>query len=525
MLTIEFELLTGRYVAQQVNDRAAVEWPPHPARFFSALVASSGHVSRRVPAHREVLQALENLPAPHIIASNIRDRSGARTVNSVFVPVNDTDLVASRWQDLTERLASATGKKADSALSARNAALTVVGEPSRSDVETAAELLPAHRPRKERTFPSFAPDVARFWFSWPDAKLSATQLDALGALLDGVTALGHSSSQVRCALVEKPYEHALLERFVPRFGSGVSIRWVAPGQLERLDAEFERHQGEKPRVLPSWPVSYGIEQPVERALARSQFEHDGWLLLEFPTARHQGRIQGSRAVDVAKALHGALAANASQPAPEIITGRADGKPTRREHLALFPLPDVGHSHAHGGLMGIGIVFPRSATENERLQVIDALGEFLRSDCPLTLPRGAVVRVKHSEFPESRALHEKTWAGPARRWATVTPVALDRHPGDLSKPQGLAEAAKLVGDACERIGLPRPRGVELSLNPFLAGSHPVRDFDVFPREPGRLRKLRVHALLEFAEPVVGPVSVGAGRFVGLGLFRPLHGGES
>ena len=65
MLTIEFELLTGRYVAQQVNDRAAVEWPPHPARFFSALVASSGHVSRRDVSHRDVLQALENLPAPH----------------------------------------------------------------------------------------------------------------------------------------------------------------------------------------------------------------------------------------------------------------------------------------------------------------------------------------------------------------------------------------------------------------------------------------------------------------------------
>ena len=40
MLAIEFELLTGRYAATAHNDRSRAEWPPHPARIFSALVAA-----------------------------------------------------------------------------------------------------------------------------------------------------------------------------------------------------------------------------------------------------------------------------------------------------------------------------------------------------------------------------------------------------------------------------------------------------------------------------------------------------
>ena len=31
----------------------------------------------------------------------------------------------------------------------------------------------------------------------------------------------------------------------------------------------------------------------------------------------------------------------------------------------------------------------------------------------------------------------------------------------------------------------------------------------------------HVILEFSEPVQGPVLIGAGRYFGLGLFLPLH----
>ena len=41
MLTLEVEFLLGRYAAADFRDREQPEWPPHPARLFSALVAAA----------------------------------------------------------------------------------------------------------------------------------------------------------------------------------------------------------------------------------------------------------------------------------------------------------------------------------------------------------------------------------------------------------------------------------------------------------------------------------------------------
>lgn len=129
----------------------------------------------------------------------------------------------------------------------------------------------------------------------------------------------------------------------------------------------------------------------------------------------------------------------------------------------------------------------------------------------------------------RGLRARTWCGPARRFVTATPIALDRNPGNLrSRTTGVAaaeQAKAIIADACERIGVPRPTAVEVSLAPLLAGSVPVRAFDPFPREPGRLRRVRVHAEIIFDEPVRGPLILGAGRYVGLGLCRPVERGKA
>ena len=40
MLAIRIDLLAERYTATEFNDRNRAEWPPHPGRLFSALVAA-----------------------------------------------------------------------------------------------------------------------------------------------------------------------------------------------------------------------------------------------------------------------------------------------------------------------------------------------------------------------------------------------------------------------------------------------------------------------------------------------------
>ena len=92
MLAIEVAFLTGRYIATAYNTRTEAEWPPHPARLFSALVAAhcavdvTGHSSRA--GERGALEWLERQGPPLICAS----AAARRDVVTVFVPVNDVAL-------------------------------------------------------------------------------------------------------------------------------------------------------------------------------------------------------------------------------------------------------------------------------------------------------------------------------------------------------------------------------------------------------------------------------------------------
>ncbi len=84
MFALEVRFLTGRYVATAYNDRAQTEWPPHPLRLYSALVAT--YADAFDAAEREALEWLEALPPPRISASE----ASVRELVTVFVPVNDT---------------------------------------------------------------------------------------------------------------------------------------------------------------------------------------------------------------------------------------------------------------------------------------------------------------------------------------------------------------------------------------------------------------------------------------------------
>jgi len=77
--------------------------------------------------------------------------------------------------------------------------------------------------------------------------------------------------------------------------------------------------------------------------------------------------------------------------------------------------------------------------------------------------------------------------------------------------------------CLRIGLPAPAAVTVLPSAPLPGSSKARHFPPFPGSEGRVQRVLTHAALQFEEPVAGPILLGAGRYVGLGLMRPLDGG--
>jgi len=201
---------------------------------------------------------------------------------------------------------------------------------------------------------------------------------------------------------------------------------------------------------------------------------------------------------------------------------------------VVPLPWVGNPHADGALLGLALILPRETDPADRRALFGAIAAWEKNTIGeegLPVHLGGEAEAWRVERMEERAgllnLRVDTWCRPSMQWVSVTPLALDRHPGDLHdsnsvrQARAYAEAEASVRKSCLHIGLPEPVNVQvLPASPF-AGSRKAKHYPPYPSEPGRARRQLVHASLEFDAPVGGPVLLGAGRFVGLGLFRPVN----
>jgi CRISPR-associated protein Csb2 len=453
-------------------------------------------------------------------------------VQDVYVPVNDVTLgLDTEIRSAEEALQQADGaskrRAAERMLAAARSAPNVVeADPSDKALKTAIALLPERRTRQVRTFPVVIPETPTFAFLWRDAD-AIEHRGALERLCARVTRLGHSSSLVRCKVVDRDISPTL----IPIDEGDTTLRVIGAGQLERLERAFAHHQGVESRVLPARPQRYSSSSKIviPTAHARSVFSTD-WVIFE--------RVGGSRPVssrstDLARALRGALLEqHANEGLPATLSGHTESAPTPQPHVAFVPLPFIGHEHADSAIMGCALVLPRQlpTSDRETLLRLVAKWEKERSDerGTLTLAGGTLppFRVRRVDVSAKRSLSPEVWCRASTRFITATPIALDKNPGNLRSNQGgtarkaALEAQRSISDACLRIVGVRPVSVEVSLAPLLPGAQHVRDFLPWPGRPGRTPRVRVHADIRFEECVRGPLLLGAGRYFGLGLCLPV-----
>ncbi len=295
--------------------------------------------------------------------------------------------------------------------------------------------------------------------------------------------------------------------------------------IKELKAELaERFPHGEPRtpVRPAAGQWQGYARPrqVERdATAHSVFD---------PCIAVLG-IEGRRVslpatLKVTAALRGLLMCECPlQPPPEWFSGHcSDGRPTVAPHLALAPLPFVGSSHADGRIMGLALILPRGLDAREAGRGLDSV----LHDPDTGLPREhRLFGGRWFEFTAELDIRERppanldprTWTAPSRIWASVTPVVLNRHFDGKDRWERAAESVK---DACEHVGLPRPGQVRLHPVSLVEGVPHAREFPRLARKRDNGRQSHAHAAIVFDEPVAGPVLVGAGRFRGYGLCRPM-----
>lgn len=464
MFALGIRYLTGRAVASDPANLDLAEWPPHPARVFMAMAAAHFETDQD-PAEREVLGWIEALPAPRLRASP----ASPRTVTTRFVPVNDRVTV------------------------------------SKAALQSAPALT---RNRAARSFPTVLPEDDSVFLIW-DEDLPGHHREALESVCGKVTRIGHSSSLVQMWVAEN--EEAIEPTLVPdATRMMVRLRTTTSGLLEALEEGY-------PYVRPTvstWS-GYGKPHAVEEATPGSVF--DGRLIILRLEALESGpgRLGLEATARVTRGLRGALLSTAEEPIPEFISGhRADGSPSQRTHLAWIPLADVGHPHADGHLLGIAAVLPEDLSSAERRTCLRAIGRI--EDLRLgRLGRWALAPEDRETPP--RALTDGTWTRAGDQWASVTPVVYDRFGDDPG------EKRDSIAASCERVGLPRPVSVILTgVTPHLGVPHSAQ-FPPLPAPKGRPQRPFTHVIIDFGEPVEGPIMIGAGRYRGYGLLRPLREG--
>jgi CRISPR-associated protein Csb2 len=459
MFALSVRYLTGRAAAGQVANREEPEWPPHPDRFFMALVSAWGTRSRD-SAERNALAWLETLPPPSLRASGC---SHAGKAVSFFVPVND-------------------GK--DNLSPERK----IVGNKS------------AGRHKAKRHFPSVIPDEDTVHFIW-DADMPTAHRTAIAELCRNVTYLGHSSTLVQAWLAD----NAPGPNLVPtEDDASMRLRITRTGRLDHLIAA----QDESCRPRQGAWCGYGPPQAMCRQPPASNLAGD-FLVLH----RASGdRLGLASTLALTGAMRDAAMAHATQPPCEILSGHStDGKPTLRTHVAYVPLADVGHKHADGHLLGLAAILPLGLSPAESEECIQSIAHIR---C-LTLGHIGAWNLEDAETNGRIALEPQTWIEPSRRWASITPIVLDRFP----KKDGDAE--ETVARACEIVGLPRPIAVMVHPISRHQGVPTSREFPALPTKAGDPRRWHTHAAIIFADDVAGPVLLGAGRFRGYGFFRSLR----
>ena len=475
-LVLEIEFLTGVCRAAREPGGDAPDWPPQPDRVFSALVSAWG-ARGELSEERAALEWLEEQPHPIIWTSGYRER----TTPDVYVPPNDPKASAA-WK-------------------------------------TYLKVLPDHRPRQPRRFPVARPDDPNMELVWPDVP-DTRVLDALNALASCIGYVGHSASLVRCRFLTGDAVKSQRKPMQAR-------RRVYPGRLAELEKAY-RARPERPAIRPGAPV-FENYAPVSESPAE-------WLVLEVVG----GEIPDIRASAlVCRLLRQALMAGyrkagLGDTVPEIVSGHAsDGTPTRSPHLAVVPMAFVGSPHADGRVFGFALIPPRgesllridgfrTAFETVAVYRADKQRRILSLEGPLLLGRPVDLAPAPDDGDGKRSLLPYPYLRKSHRWASVTPIVLDRH----LKRKDDAEIRELVARACKNAGLPCPDPARIQVCKHSAVEGAPAAWPLAGEPPWTRWKLPkslesrqlVHAVIDFDEEVSGPILLGAGRFSGLGLCR-------
>ncbi len=521
MLAFGIRYLNGFSAAAEPDDLERAEWPPHPGRVFMALAAVHFQTGAD-PAEHTALLWLEGaerggeISAPAIAASDAMQRA----VVKHYVPVNDK------------------------------------AGPSKALLHS----LPLTRDRQDRVFARAWLEYEKVYLYWPDLDPPKQHRESLANLCAKVTRIGHSSSLVQMWLAE--LDEIGEPDWVPdETRATVYLRIPGPGTLEYLAQQYNaaaveeytalkvtemqtsdpkiRKESRKrlkeiygnqqpPQQRPRLSLYHGYARPIrETATADTAVSVFSPYPLMLKLSSKQGpyrHLELASTQAVVKRWREAILSHSNgltESVRRMLSGHdSNGGPADNPHLTFIPLAFVGHEHADGHLLGMGLTLPADVSRDERREALRTIGA-VRELRLGPLGVWGVEPVTMLQPPWN--LRAEAWTAypeGATHWSSVTPIVFDRHPKAKDKVQYQQEAAAMIAEACSRIGLPKPREVIVTQVSTHVGTPPSFAFPHLKRKDGSRRR-HSHAIIVFDGAVYGPIMIGAGRFRGYGLFRPMN----
>lgn len=477
--------------------QGAPEWPPAPARLFQALVAGAA-LGRQLPEElASALQWLEGLPPP-LIAAPVR-RLGQAVAS--YVPNNDSDALADP-SDL-------------------------------SSIRTAKHIQP-----------SLFDGTQPLLYAWTLPEADGLEVSLMGAVHSLYQfGRGVDMAWAQAQVLADDELHLALQRYpgvVHRPSGDVETqhRLLCPFQGS-LDSLLQRHRaprlrteqvGRKTRVLFTNPpkarfavVSYARERRLALYELRDRESNELW---PWPVQHAVALVEAVRDA-AADRLRRAMP-DAAEAIERCLIGRAadgSGAVPLAQRVKLMPLPSIGSIHADASIRRLLVEVPGGCPV-AGADIDWAFSGLHRVDAE-TGELGPWLLVRADQT--SMQAHYST---ASRHWLSVTPVALPavaarrriepsrREAEAKGAAERQAEEGRAVAAVQHALRHAEVTAVAVQIHvqrePFAGRGKRAEDHAAGTR----FAKERLwHVAITFDRPVAGPLVIGDGRFVGLGMMAP------
>lgn len=489
----------GRY--HGLDNRKAPEWPPSPARLFQALMAGSAQGAAVPQATVTALDWLEQLPPPMISAPH---GTPGQAFTS-YVPNNDLDA----------ELAKGKTPNIDGAVAAIRIGKSI--RPTLFDHGT---------------------PILYCWFFEGDSKAAT----ALATAAKGLYQLGRGID-LAWAQAEVTDSESAKQRmakhggilYMPTEGGGPGQKLLCPrpGLRSSLTAHFE---GMRTRFRPSGdnrrPSHLFVQPPKPRLLKVAYNAERQRLLFELREPSAKGDFFSwplKSAAALVQAVRDQAAKLLCDKLPDLennvelyLVGRKAEDADKAKRVQIIPIPSIGHEHADLGIRRLAAYVPQSCP----LRADDLAWAF--AQVVWVDADGVIFRELQRADDDSM---KRRFEASSQCWRSVTPLALSMAERRRIDPEQKAEEAKggneriaeearacaAVRQALRHAGISTPpAGISVQREPY--DNHGARA-ELFASGTRFNKHALWHVEIRFSKPVAGPLLLGNGRFLGLGLMRP------